>query len=247
MIYKEGTLVPFFFMSISDFSKQLKEGTKKSHTMAENTSFVASFLRGVVDESKYRQLIANFYFIYHALESEINIHKDNPFISPMRLNGLARHDALVEDCKYFYGDDWQDIIRPTEQTQRYISRIHEVAKNNPELLIGHHYTRYMGDLSGGQILKGIAQKALGLKEDGLAFYEFPEILDKKKFKESYRRVLDTMIPATQKDVDGIIVEANYAFRLNMYMFEEIQGDAKGSLGKIILNSIGEFISKRFRS
>lgn len=234
-------------MAIINFSKQLKEGTKKSHTMAENTSFVASFLRGVVDESKYRQLIANFYFIYHALESEINIHKDNPFIGPMRLNGLARHDALVEDCKYFYGDDWQDTIRPTEQTQRYISRIHEVAKNNPELLIGHHYTRYMGDLSGGQILKGIAQKALGLKEGGLAFYEFPEILDKKKFKESYRRVLDTMIPATQKDVDGIIVEANYAFRLNMYMFEEIQGDAKGSLGKIILNSIGEFISKRFRS
>ena len=141
-------------MAIINFSKQLKEGTKKSHTMAENTSFVASFLRGVVDESKYRQLIANFYFIYHALESEINIHKDNPFIGPMRLNGLARHDALVEDCIYFYGDDWQDTIRPTEQTQRYISRIHEVAKNNPELLIGHHYTRYMGDLSGGQILKG---------------------------------------------------------------------------------------------
>ena len=239
-------------MTVSDFSKQLKEGTKKSHSMAENTSFVASFLRGVVDESKYRQLVANFYFIYHALESEINIHKDNPFIGPMRLNGLARHDALVEDCKYFYGDDWQDTIRPTEQTQRYISRIHEVAKNNPELLIGHHYTRYMGDLSGGQVLKGITKKALGLIDDGLAFYEFPEITDKKMFKDSYRKVLDTMVPATQKDVDAIIVEANYAFRLNMYMFEEIQGDAGKSFGKIILNSIGEFIaemivSKRFRS
>jgi len=104
----------------------------------------------------------------------------------------------------------------------------------------------MGDLSGGQILKGIAQKALGLKEDGLAFYEFPEISDKKGFKESYRRVLDTIIPATQKDVDGIIVEANYAFRLNMYMFEEIQGDARGSFCKIISNSISEFIA-RFRS
>ena len=33
---------------ISDFSKQIKEGTKKSHSMAENTSFVASFLRGVI-------------------------------------------------------------------------------------------------------------------------------------------------------------------------------------------------------
>ena len=214
--------------------------------MAENTSFVASFLRGVVDESKYRQLIANFYFIYHALESEVELNKDNPFVGPMRLNGLPRHDALVEDCKYFYGDNWKDIIRPTEQTQRYVSRIHEVAKENPELLIAHHYTRYMGDLSGGQILKGITQKALGLKEDGLAFYEFPEIWDKKGFKESYRRVLDTIIPATQKDVDGIIVEANYAFRLNMYMFEEIQGDARGSFCKIISNSISEFIA-RFRS
>tara|TARA_Y100000401_G_C8295835_1_gene211263 strand:- start:327 stop:1028 length:702 start_codon:yes stop_codon:yes gene_type:complete len=233
-------------MSISDFSKQLKEGTKKSHTMAENTSFVASFLRGVVDESKYRQLVANFYFIYHALETEVENNKDNPFVGPMRLNGLSRHDALIKDCEYFYGDDWREKIYPTEQTQRYVNRIHEVAKENPELLIAHHYTRYMGDLSGGQILKGIAQKALGLKEDGLAFYEFPEISDKKGFKESYRRVLDTMIPATQKNVDGIIVEANYAFRLNMYMFEEIQGDARGSFCKIISNSISEFIA-RFRS
>ena len=64
-------------MTVSDFSKQLKEGTKKSHSMAENTSFVASFLRGVVDEIKYRQLVANFYFIYHALESEMNMNKDN--------------------------------------------------------------------------------------------------------------------------------------------------------------------------
>ena len=233
-------------MSISDFSKQLKEGTKKSHTMAENTSFVASFLRGVVDESKYRQLVANFYFIYHALETEVENNKDNPFVGPMRLNGLSRHDALIKDCEYFYGDDWREKIYPTEETQRYVNRIHEVAKENPELLIAHHYTRYMGDLSGGQILKGIAQKALGLKEDGLAFYEFPEISDKKGFKESYRRVLDTMIPATQKNVDGIIVEANYAFRLNMYMFEEIQGDARGSFCKIISNSISEFIA-RFRS
>ena len=233
-------------MSISDFSKQLKEGTKKSHTMAENTSFVASFLRGVVDESKYRQLVANFYFIYHALETEVENNKDNPFVGPMRLNGLSRHDALIKDCEYFYGDDWREKIYPTEQTQRYVNRIHEVAKENPELLIAHHYTRYMGDLSGGQILKGIAQKALGLKEDGLAFYEFPEISDKKGFKESYRRVLDTIIPATQKNVDGIIVEANYAFRLNMYMFEEIQGDARGSFCKIISNSISEFIA-RFRS
>ena len=238
-------------MAVEDFSKQLKEGTKKSHTMAENTSFVASFLRGVVDESKYRQLIANFYFIYHALESEVELNKDNPFVGPMRLNGLARHDALVKDCKYFYGDNWKDVIRPTEQTQRYVSRIHEVAKDNPELLIGHHYTRYMGDLSGGQVLKGITKKALGLIDSGLDFYEFPEITDKKGFKDSYRRVLDTMIKVDQGDVNAIVVEANYAFRLNMYMFEEIQGEASVSFRKLVLSALKGFVeemtfSKRFR-
>ena len=211
-------------MTVSDFSKQLKEGTKKSHSMAENTSFVASFLRGVLDEIKYRQLVANFYFIYHALESEMNMNKDNPFVGPMRLNGLERHDALVKDCEYFYGDNWRDTIRPTEETQKYISRIHEVAKNNPELLIAHHYTRYMGDLSGGQILKNIAEKALNLSDQGLEFYKFTNITDKKAFKENYRAVLNTL-PVSQSQVSAIISEANFAFRLNMFMFEELDGNA----------------------
>ena len=32
------------------FSKELKEATKVSHSAAENTKFVAGFLRGVVDQ-----------------------------------------------------------------------------------------------------------------------------------------------------------------------------------------------------
>ena len=107
-------------VNFEDFSKQLKEGTKKSHTMAENTSFVASFLRGVVDESKYRQLVANFYFIYHALETEVEKNKDNPFVGPMRLNGLSRHDALIKDCEYFYGDDSVSYTHLTLPTKRIV-------------------------------------------------------------------------------------------------------------------------------
>ena len=91
------------------------------------------------------------------------------------------------------------------------------------MLVGHHYTRYLGDLSGGQILKNIAQNAMGLTDGGLDFYEFPDIGDKKEFKELYRETLNKL-PVDQHDVDAIITEANYAFRLNMYMFEEMQGD-----------------------
>ena len=44
------------------FSKELKEATKESHSAAENTKFVAGFLRGVVDPEEYRKLIANFWY-----------------------------------------------------------------------------------------------------------------------------------------------------------------------------------------
>ncbi len=118
---------------------------------------------------------------------------------------------------------------PTEECQQYVNRIREVSR---EGLIAHHYTRYIGDLSGGQILKGIAEKALDLTDGGLAFYEFPDIEDKKQFKETYRATLN-LLPVDQSDVNKIIAEANYAFRLNMYMFDELQGDWLKSMMTIL--------------
>ena len=64
----------------------LKEGTKKSHAAAENTKFVAGFLRGVVDEESYRKLIQDFYFIYSALEEEMERLEDDTFLSPINFS-----------------------------------------------------------------------------------------------------------------------------------------------------------------
>jgi heme oxygenase len=106
------------------------------------------------------------------------------------------------------------------------------------LLIGHHYTRYIGDLSGGQILKGIAEKALTLPEgEGLHFYDFDKIEDAKEYKNEYRASLDAL-ELDQSQIDAIIAEANYAFKLNMNMFDEIQGSARKSLWVMFTNWIG---------
>ena len=50
-------------MTVADFSVQIKEGTKKSHSAAENTSFVASFLRGVVSKESYKNLVKDLYYV----------------------------------------------------------------------------------------------------------------------------------------------------------------------------------------
>ena len=61
------------------FSKELKEATKESHSAAENTKFVAGFLRGVVDPEEYRKLIANFWYVYSTMERLIN-DADDPTV-----------------------------------------------------------------------------------------------------------------------------------------------------------------------
>ena len=224
-------------MTVSDFALQLKTETKKSHTAAENTKFVGSFLRGVISEESYKQLVANFYFIYRAMEEEVDRLKDHPVVGKIQFELLNRTNALERDLRYYYGPMWRSLVSPTEQCQRYVDRIREVAEDDPELLVGHHYTRYMGDLSGGQILKGIAEKALDLRKgEGLHFYEFEGISDKKGFKTQYRNTLDSL-PITQSMANAIINEANYAFRLNMYMFDELQGNGFMSFFKVLVGVI----------
>ena len=224
-------------MTVSDFAKQLKEGTKKSHSAAENTTFVKSFLRGVVNKESYRALVNDLYFVYCALEDEVSNLKDHPVVGNLQLPDLERRDSLEMDLRYYYGPIWRSLIKPSEACERYVNRIREVAKNEPELLVSHHYTRYLGDLSGGQILKGIAQKALELGDgQGLKFYDFEKIEDTKAYKAGYRGILNDL-PIDQHQADAIIVEANYAFRLNMYMFDTLEGNWFKSILKIFISSI----------
>ena len=228
-------------------AQELKTGTKRSHTAAENTKFVGSFLRGVVSEQNYRTLIKDFYFVYSALEEEMERLKDDEFLNPIYFKELNRLNFLKWDLRYYYGPNWMMEVKPSEACIQYVERIHEVADKDPYLLVGHHYTRYLGDLSGGQILRNIAEKALNLpKGEGLHFYEFPKIDDKKAFKTKYREGLDKVTTDTSK-INDIIAEANYAFRLNMYMFDELSGsskDAWNSAAKVFLQTlVGAFTKK----
>ncbi len=224
-------------MAVEDFAAQIKQGTKESHSAAENTKFVASFLRGVLDPEEYRKLIANFYFVYSAMEEEVEALKDHPVVGKINLPELPRKESLKEDLSYYYGPSWETEIKQSEACVKYVNRIREIAKDDPKLLVGHHYTRYLGDLSGGQILRGIAENSLKPeKGKGLSFYDFSEISDSKNYKKVYRQLLDGL-DVGQDDVDNIIREANYAFKLNMYMFDELQGSASKSFVKLLCNFV----------
>ncbi len=221
-------------MSIA-LSRQLREGTKKAHTMAENSGFVSCFLKGVVDKSTYRTLVADLYFVYSAMEDEIERLSDegHPVVEKIRYPELNRRKTLEQDLCFYFGANWREEVRATSAAIAYVDRIHRVAIDLPELLVGHHYTRYIGDLSGGQILKSIAQKAMNLDEhEGLRFYEFESIPDEKLFKKKYSETLDSL-PIDQSLADLIVQEANEAFKCNMDMFQELEGNLIAAIGKLL--------------
>ena len=222
---------------MTNLSAELREGTKKAHTMAENMGFVRCFLRGVVEKQSYRKLVANFYFIYGAMEEELERYKDHPVVSTVYFPELHRKASLETDLAYYYGPTWRDQIGLTSGGQAYVDRLRQVANTQPELLVSHSYTRYIGDLSGGQILKGIAQRAMNLSDgQGTAFYEFPEIPDEKGFKARYRQSVD-QAPLDDGMIVQIVQEANDAFGLNMVMFKELEGNLIKAIGQMLFNSL----------
>lgn len=215
----------------------LREGTKKSHTMAENVGFVKCFLKGVVEKNSYRGLVSNLYFVYSAMEEEMERHRNHPIVSKIYFSELNRKASLESDLTYYYGANWRSQVKPSAAAANYIQRIRDVSDSEPELLIGHSYTRYLGDLSGGQILKKIAQRGMNLTDgEGTAFYEFDAISDEKAFKNKYRQAMDDL-PVDEATVERIVQEANDAFGHNMNMFKELNGNLIKAIGQMLFSSL----------
>lgn len=206
-----------------DLSEQIKKVTKDSHVRAENTELMLSFQRGRVSLPQYKLLLCSLYEIYQALEEEMDRNSDHPGVAPIYFPAeLARLKAIEKDLEYFYGQDWREKIVVPAATKRYCHRLRQIGKENPEFLVAHAYTRYLGDLSGGQILGRIAQKSMGLKSgEGLSFFAFPGVSSPNLFKQLYRSRMNS-IELTEEERNGVLEEAVRAFEFNIQVFDDLQ-------------------------
>lgn len=203
------------------FSHRLREGTKTAHREAEHAPFIQDFFRGRLSLEAYREYVLQLYFVYEALEEVQNDARVRDALGPLFTQALFRKEALGQDLNYLYGHAGWEVLLPLPSTQAYVGRIRNVAATWPEGVIAHHYTRYLGDLSGGQVLKRIAKKVYRLEEgQGLAFYDFPHLHDHAAFKQAYRQHLDTLELREDSQM-RLVEEANRAFYFNRDVFLEL--------------------------
>jgi len=116
-----------------------------------------------------------------------------------------------------------------------------LSSEDPTRLLAHSYVRYMGDLSGGQIIRWKLQKAYGLNETGggLTFYEFDtptndggvkkeiaSVGEMKKIKEWFRAGINQGAGDSREIKEALLDETVRAYELNSGMFTTLTPPSK---------------------
>ncbi|GAA3307545.1 heme oxygenase (biliverdin-producing) [Nonomuraea dietziae] len=202
------------------FSETLRAATWSDHESAEGESYLTELMAGRLSAEEYGEMVAQHYFAYLALDGAAERLAEHPVAGRFVFPSLYRQRALERDLTTIYGPTWESRIAPSKATRTLVARIEQVS-DWPGGYIAHHYTRYMGDLSGGQFIRMELQKIYGYgKGGGVDFYVFDEIGSLPRFKNEYRARLDALA-LDEAEGQRIIREVRLAYQLNTEVLAEL--------------------------
>ncbi|GIF19531.1 heme oxygenase [Actinoplanes tereljensis] len=201
-------------------SARLRQDTRSAHEAARANGFLDALVTGLLPWEAYADLTAQHWFLYEALELAARTMADDPVARAFVFPELVRLPALEADLRFLHGPRWSYRIAALPATTTYCTRLRYAANSHPIGFVAHHYTRYLGDLSGGQYLgRGVA-RAYGLNGEGHRFFIFDGI-NPDALTTYYRQLLDTL-PWSPYEQDEFITEVLEAYRLNIAVLDDLR-------------------------
>ncbi|CAM5786404.1 biliverdin-producing heme oxygenase [Cellulomonas persica] len=200
-------------------SSCLREGTREQHSQAEGMEFIDGLVNGRLSREAYTALAVQQLAIYTALEAAGAQLRAAGADQGLVFDELTRVPAIESDLAFLLGADWAARVTFLPATQEYAQRL-VACSSDLSLYAAHAYTRYLGDLSGGQVVKRMVQRHYGVPDEGVGFYDFPQIHKLKPFKDVYRERLDGL-GLDDAQLAATVEEARVAFRLNQAVFAEL--------------------------
>ncbi|SES13401.1 Heme oxygenase [Corynebacterium cystitidis DSM 20524] len=202
-------------------SVALRNQTAKAHEAAEGSAFMQMLLNGQLDKDSVVQLHGQYWAIYPALDAAMAEAAVATCAAAIYDPRLERTAALEHDLHAMCGDAWRDEIVITPATKRYVERLEQLRLQISPLVIAQHYVRYLGDLSGGQVIRRCLGRDYGIPESSLTFYDFSAVGKIPTYRNQYRQKLDELALNDEARA-RLVEEAQYAFRLNQEMFADLQ-------------------------
>lgn len=202
---------------MTSLSVALRDGTAAAHRRVESTPFVRALLAGRMERHGYTLLLRSLREVYGALEKALAAA---PLLAVLCDPALPRGPALDADLRRLHGPAWAQELTPTAAATAYAAHLAALAERQPLLLAAHAYVRYLGDLSGGQVLGRVVQRSYGLESpEGTRFYRFEA--PAADLARELRAGLDGLA-LDDAERQALLAEAQAAFERHEQLFSELQ-------------------------
>ncbi len=209
------------------FSARLKDVTKADHDEAEGSEFITTLMNGTRSSRDYVLLLSQYTYIYAALETGVRALAGDPDLAAIFDLRLERSPQIKADLDGLLpAHGLADIPAPLPATRDYVQHIRAAAQD-PARIVAHHYLRYLGDLSGGQIIGRLVERHYGIAQDDLSMWRFEGIDKYKPYKDEYRAKLDAYA-VTPERASSLLDEAAKGFTLNKALFGELLAQSQQS-------------------
>lgn len=203
------------------FSAVLRESTREEQSRADSSPFAVALAEGRVGRSGLAALAAAHHVIYTALEEVAGWMSTDPVAAPFVDRRPDPVPALRADLEYLHGADWAREMTVTPATRRYRDRILAVCAGRSGRFIAHHYVRYLGDLSGGQIVRRwLDRSGVATPGQGAGLYSFAALPGRGAYERRYRELLDAL-PADRDYRRELVAEAQRAFALTTDVYADL--------------------------
>lgn len=200
------------------FASRLRQRTNSAHRHAEMSPFMRALFTGKLTKAGYVTYAAQLLVVYRELDAASEVMADDPIGGCFADSALLRARALESDIHALSGAD--EIPAPLPATLQYRDRVRAVAFDWPGGFVAHHYTRHLGDLSGGlHIARALRRHLIDGDDAGLSFYELT-VPDPDAYKARYRALLDAA-PWDDDERERIVDEVLEAYRLNHAVLLEV--------------------------
>lgn len=202
----------------------IREKTSLLHSAAEHTGYIKKLVDGEASVEGYAEYLYNLEKMYQAIEQALDQNEQNEVVKPFVTKELYRSELMRQDLAFLLGDQLSNM-KPLASTEACVAKIEALSKSQPELVVAYAYTRFLADLFGGRTFLSILSTAYHIEQEGLNYYQFPNITDLRGYVMKYHNMLAGIQLSEEMKMD-FINEVNNAYIYNLAISNELDAKLK---------------------